>query len=272
MACRPSFSHAISERKCLARNRVNGKLSDSSRTHADLRFIRCRSIPVLDDHSCWGTRSNRDELGLRSTPNRSNPMDLNKMRLFSCQSIARRSSIFENSRVASAAGTPLGYLARGARQNLQRVWSRPTRQSTGDERGSALGDRGAAPIKLCANAAARRVQLAGRCEHRARRMCAACRHNRVIPELSDFARPSPRLASSIEVAKHRLFYTLYRSRPHARRRSISSAVGTNRSPSSSWRTSPTRSGPEGHDRARQRRHHHRSEPRPTTPSAKSGVN
>jgi hypothetical protein len=41
-------------------------------------------------------------------------------------------------------------------------------------------------------------------------MCAACRHNRVIPELGN--ETNRRAWRKIEVAKHRLFYTLYRMR------------------------------------------------------------
>ena len=121
------------------------------------------------------------------------------MRLFSCQSCSQI-LFFENTRCERCQHT-LGYWPETATLSALEV----APDSTGDT-WTALGVEGG-PFRLCRNA------QHGVCNWlvdaiAGQPMCAACRHNRVIPELN---KPDHRLAwRKIEVAKHRLFYTLFR--------------------------------------------------------------
>ena len=126
------------------------------------------------------------------------------MRLFTCQHCGQM-LYFENTR-CERCGRALGFLAEDE-QNLHAldpIASGPA--PIGPRVWHALGVAGRT-FKLCANAdhdVCNWLVDAGSSET----MCAACRHNRVIPELSDFGN---RLAwRKIELAKHRLFYTLFR--------------------------------------------------------------
>ena len=121
------------------------------------------------------------------------------MRLFSCQSCSQI-LFFENTRCERCQHA-LGYWPETATLSALEV----APDSTGDT-WSALGIAGG-PFRLCRNAqhgVCNWLVDAGTAET----MCAACRHNRVIPELDQ---ADHRLAwQKIEVAKHRLFYTLFR--------------------------------------------------------------
>ena len=120
------------------------------------------------------------------------------MRLFSCPACAQI-LFFENT-ICVRCGHKLGFVVET--QTLTAL--EPVVGS--DDTWNALGvaDR---TFRFCANARHDvcnwLVDTAGH-----ETMCAACRHNRVIPELDD---AENRLAwCKIEHAKHRLFYTLYR--------------------------------------------------------------
>ena len=119
------------------------------------------------------------------------------MRLFKCQSCGQI-LFFENQRCARC-GHRLGFLpqlcALSALEPIEGGWQ-------------ALADPGAA-WRFCANAehgVCNWLVPAGSKE----RFCAACRHNRTVPDLS----VAENLAawSKMELAKHRLFYTLLRLR------------------------------------------------------------
>lgn len=120
------------------------------------------------------------------------------MRLFNCQHCGQM-LYFENTR-CERCGHALGFVADDG-QSLHAI-------EPADVEGTwrALGIEGRT-FKLCANA------VHDVCNwlvdtRSGEDMCAACRHNRVIPELSDAGN---RLAwRKIEAAKHRLFYTLFR--------------------------------------------------------------
>ena len=121
------------------------------------------------------------------------------MRLFSCQSCAQI-LFFENTRCERCRHALGFWPATATLQALE-----PAPDSTGDT-WSALGLPGRT-FHLCANAAHDvcnwLVDVA-----EGETFCVACRHNRVIPEL---AVADNRIAwRKIEVAKHRLFYTLER--------------------------------------------------------------
>ena len=120
------------------------------------------------------------------------------MRLFNCQQCGQM-LFFENTR-CERCGHALGFLA----EDDQALHAIEPSGETGVWR--ALGIEGRS-FRLCANAAHDVCNwLVDSGSDQA--MCAACRHNRVIPELSD---ANNRLAwRKIEAAKHRLFYTLYR--------------------------------------------------------------
>lgn len=122
------------------------------------------------------------------------------MRLFSCQSCSQI-LYFENVR-CERCGHDLGFLAED-RQCINALEAAPG--STGDT-WIALGVKGRT-FRLCGNA---RHDVCNWLIDAAsgETMCAACRHNSVIPELDD---DGNRLAwRKIEAAKHRLFYTLFR--------------------------------------------------------------
>ena len=122
------------------------------------------------------------------------------MRLFSCQNCAQI-LFFENTRCERCLHA-LGFWADTTTLSALE----PAPDSTGDT-WTALGVPGGASYRLCINA------QHGVCNWlvpatSGETMCAACRHNRIIPELGT---PDHRLAwRKIETAKHRLFYTLFR--------------------------------------------------------------
>jgi len=125
------------------------------------------------------------------------------MRLFSCQNCAQI-LFFENTRCERCQHR-LGFLA-DADQTLFALVPAEGAGDASTETWTAIGVRDRA-FRFCANAqhdVCNWLVDASSGET----MCEACRHNRVIPELSD---ASNRLAwRKIEHAKHRLFYTLYR--------------------------------------------------------------
>ncbi len=120
------------------------------------------------------------------------------MKLFECQNCGQP-LYFENTRCESC-GLRLGYLPD---QETVTAWRRPT----ATWRALAAPQ---APLSILRQRRARRLQLAGRRPSSAETFCAACRHNRTIPDLSQ----PENLARwrKIEVAKHRLFYTLLKLR------------------------------------------------------------
>ena len=117
------------------------------------------------------------------------------MKLFNCQNCG--SLLFFENRRCETCGLSLGYLPREATVSAL---------VAEDDAFTALGN-GGGRVRLCANA-----------EHDAcnwlvpadgdDRYCAACRHNRVIPGLDDDR--TLLLWRRLELAKHRLFYSLIR--------------------------------------------------------------
>lgn len=121
------------------------------------------------------------------------------MRLFSCQSCSQV-LFFENIRCERCTHT-LGFWPDGSVLSALE----PAAGSTGDT-WQALGIPGRT-FRLCANAKHNVCNWLVDAES-GQTMCAACRHNKIIPELHI---TDNRLAwRKIEMAKHRLFYTLYR--------------------------------------------------------------
>jgi hypothetical protein len=124
------------------------------------------------------------------------------MKLFECQNCAQP-LYFENTRCESC-GLSLGYLP--DRETL-------TALKPDSDAWYALADRRA--YRYCANAVHNACNWLVSADS-AEQFCATCRHNRVIPNLGQ-----PRHLEHwrlIEVAKHRLFYTLLRLRLPARTR------------------------------------------------------
>ncbi len=121
------------------------------------------------------------------------------MRLFSCQNCAQI-LFFENTRCERCRRT-LGFWP----DTTVLSALEPALDGTGDS-WTALGVAGG-PYRLCANA--RHDVCNWLVDARSGgTMCAACRHNRLIPELGN---ADHRYAwRKIEVAKHRLFYSLFR--------------------------------------------------------------
>jgi hypothetical protein len=120
------------------------------------------------------------------------------MKLFECQNCGQ-ALYFENTKCESC-GARLGYLPHEATVTALR----PARESTW----YALAKCGTR-YKFCANAAldvCNWLILAQEPDQ----LCITCRHNRTIPNLSD--PESLRRWRLIEVAKHRLFYTLLKLR------------------------------------------------------------
>src|SRR5215813_4926891 len=143
------------------------------------------------------------------------------MKLFECQNCGHP-LYFENTRCESC-GLRLGYLpARGMVSSLRRVDALKPAESKpgaepkpGEERESgpelwhALATPPNGGYRFCANAEYDVCNWLIRSEN-PERFCAACRHNRTIPDLSVAENLTHwRL---IEVAKHRLFYTLLKLR------------------------------------------------------------
>jgi hypothetical protein len=119
------------------------------------------------------------------------------MKLFECQS-CRHPLYFENTRCESC-GRRLGYLP--ARDTV-------TALQTRDGGWHALAEP-KAKYRYCANAEHNVCNWLLPFDH-PEQYCAACRHNRTIPDLSQ---PHSLLRwRKIEVAKHRLFYTLLKLR------------------------------------------------------------
>ena len=120
------------------------------------------------------------------------------MKLFECQNCGQP-LYFENTRCESC-GLQLGYLP--ARETVTALWKQ-------GKRGLRALAEPQGPLPLLRQRAARCLQLAGS-RRQPEQFCAACRHNRTIPDLSQ----PDNLANwrKIEVAKHRLFYTLLKLR------------------------------------------------------------
>ena len=120
------------------------------------------------------------------------------MKLFECQNCGQP-LYFENTRCESC-GARLGYLPRQETVTALRP--------VGDPFWQALGKRDGR-YRFCANAGHDVCNwlIAG---HAPDRFCVACRHNRTIPDLSQ--PENLRRWHLIEVAKHRLFYTLIKLR------------------------------------------------------------
>jgi hypothetical protein len=114
------------------------------------------------------------------------------MKLFNCQNCGNL-LFFENTR-CERCGLQLGYLPEDA-----------VLTALGED-GTALA-RPDRPVRLCVNAEqdACNWLVAADGEER---FCAACRHNRTVPPLSD--PETKQLWVKLEVAKHRLFYSLIR--------------------------------------------------------------
>jgi hypothetical protein len=127
------------------------------------------------------------------------------MKLFECQN-CRQPLYFENTRCESC-GLALGYMP--GRDTVSAL-----RPKNGDLKGELNGDLLAlaepkGKYRYCANIEHGVCNWLLPCDH-PERFCAACRHNRTIPDLSqplNLAR-----WRKIEVAKHRLFYTLLKLR------------------------------------------------------------
>ena len=153
--------------------------------------------------------------GLPPRP-RAYPTDINEMRLFSCQNCGQM-LYFENTR-CERCGHRLGFVA-DEHQTLHALeLAAPRRRRTpGSRSASRAAPSGSAPTRSTTSATGWSMRRPGGA------MCAACRHNRVIPELGN---AENRLAwRKIEHAKHRLFYTLFRlglmrRRSTSRRRTI----------------------------------------------------
>jgi len=120
------------------------------------------------------------------------------MKLFECQNCGQP-LYFENTKCESC-GARLGYLPREATVTALRP--------AGDSTWHALAKRGMR-YKFCANAAHDVCNWLIPA-HEAEHFCVACRHNRTIPNLSD--PENLRRWRLIEIAKHRLFYTLLKLR------------------------------------------------------------
>jgi hypothetical protein len=132
------------------------------------------------------------------------------MKLFECQNCGHP-LYFENTRCESC-GLRLGYLpARGMVSALKPV----NELKTGEERRAeeetwhALATPPNGGYRYCANVAYEACNWLIRSEN-PERYCAACRHNRTIPDLS--VPDNLTHWRMIEVAKHRLFYTLLKLR------------------------------------------------------------
>lgn len=120
------------------------------------------------------------------------------MKLFECQNCGQ-TLYFENTKCESC-GAHLGYLPREATVTALRP--------AGGSAWYALAKRGTR-YKFCANA---ELDVCNWLipEQEPDQLCIACQHNRTIPNLSD--PENLRRWRLIEVAKHRLFYTLLKLR------------------------------------------------------------
>jgi hypothetical protein len=128
------------------------------------------------------------------------------MKLFECQNCGQP-LYFENTKCESC-GARLGYLPREATVTALRPAGEAAGQATSEATWYALAKRGTR-YKFCANA------IHDVCNwlipaQEPDQFCVACRHNRTIPNLSD--PENLRRWRLIEVAKHRLFYTLLKLR------------------------------------------------------------
>jgi hypothetical protein len=124
------------------------------------------------------------------------------MKLFECQNCGQP-LYFENTKCESC-GARLGYLPREATVTALR----PASEAAGEATWHALGKRGTR-YKFCANAAHDVCNWLIPAKE-PDQFCVACRHNRTIPNLSD--PENLRRWRLIEIAKHRLFYTLLKLR------------------------------------------------------------
>jgi hypothetical protein len=121
------------------------------------------------------------------------------MKLFECQNCGQP-LYFENTRCESC-GLPLGYLP-----------AQETISALQEARGGTFRALAALPrqrYRFCANAQHGVCNWLVRAD-RPETFCAACRHNRTIPDLS--VADNLRHWRQIEFAKHRLLYTLIKLR------------------------------------------------------------
>ena len=119
------------------------------------------------------------------------------MRLFNCQNCG--SLLFFENRRCETCGAALGYLPGQATISAL--------DADGDRLAAMAA--GGAPVRLCANAARDACNWLLDADD-AGRYCAACRHNRTIPEIA--SERTLVLWRRLELAKHRLFYSLIRLR------------------------------------------------------------
>jgi hypothetical protein len=119
------------------------------------------------------------------------------MKLFECQNCGQP-LFFENT-LCESCGLRLGYLPErqtiAALEAVDGLWCPPT----------AGGER----FRFCVNAEHDVCNWLIASDHE-EQFCAACRHNRTIPDLTDLE--NLRHWRKVEAAKHRLFYTLLRLR------------------------------------------------------------
>jgi hypothetical protein len=127
------------------------------------------------------------------------------MKLFECQNCGQP-LYFENTKCESC-GARLGYLPREATVTALRP-AEAAGLATGEATWYALAKRGPR-YKFCANAVHDVCNWLIPAQE-PDQFCVACRHNRTIPNLSD--PENLRRWRLIEVAKHRLFYTLLKLR------------------------------------------------------------
>jgi len=117
------------------------------------------------------------------------------MKLFNCQNCG--ALLFFENRSCETCGLPLGYLPQEATVSAL--------MADGDAF-TAMGANGAR-VRLCTNAGRDACNWLVDADG-AETFCAACRHNRIVPNLDDDR--TALLWRRLELAKHRLFYSLIR--------------------------------------------------------------
>ena len=122
------------------------------------------------------------------------------MKLFNCQHCD--ALLFFENRVCGSCGSTLGYLPEQALLSA-------LRPAPADHHGEAFTATavGGRRVRLCANATSDVCNWLVDARS-GERFCAACRHNRVIPDIGRAGRLE--LWRRLEIAKHRLFYSLIR--------------------------------------------------------------
>ncbi len=119
------------------------------------------------------------------------------MKLFNCETCG--SLLYFENPACLACGARLGYLPHAATLSVL--------VEDGDAYSVARASGAPARVRLCVNAERDACNWVVDADG-AERFCASCRHNRMIPELSD--ERALTLWRSLEIAKHRLFYSLIR--------------------------------------------------------------